>query len=82
MPWRQAGNQPQAWGWRSSPDRPSAVRLAPGAEERIDFGNEYSLKTSTPEHYYRPDIKVNEILDPFMDDLQEAGDSVTPKIFV
>ena len=44
--------------------------------------NEYSLNPSTPFFFYRPDLKVNIIIDQFVKELDEKGYSVNKKIFV
>jgi len=44
--------------------------------------NEYSLKSSTPDFYYRPDLKVNKIIENFRSRLEDAGYSIYDKIFV
>jgi len=44
--------------------------------------NEYSLNPSTPIFFYRPDLKVNIIIDQFVIKLEDTGYSINEKIFV
>lgn len=44
--------------------------------------NEYALNPSTPDFYYRPDLKVNIILEHFKLELENAGFSIQEKVFV
>lgn len=44
--------------------------------------NEYSMKSTTPEFYYRPDLKVNLIIEQFSNELREAGYQIEEQIFV
>ncbi|MFO7797123.1 MAG: hypothetical protein ACQERB_08085 [Promethearchaeati archaeon] len=44
--------------------------------------NWYSLNNSTPEFYYRPDLKVNTIISEFLSNLTNAGYSISEKILV
>lgn len=55
-----------------------------------DFDKDYypqginynSFRSSTPDFYYRPDLKVNNILSEFIGNLTDAGYSVSDKILV
>ena len=44
--------------------------------------NYYSLRSSTPDFYYRPDLKVNAILSEFLAALSAAGYHVCEQVFV
>ncbi len=44
--------------------------------------NQYSLDPLTPNFYYRPDLKVNIIIENFKKELEEAGYSIQDKVFV
>jgi len=44
--------------------------------------NEYSMKSTTPDFYFRPDLKVNLIIDKFSYELREAGCQIEEQIFV